>query len=100
MRTYGSRFPISDNTGRAVVTVVASFEQAEGVVGLDVECKKHMSVRILSKCQASEVNILESVTRWNKELAGPSDILEPVTCWNRQHIGPSIILEPVTYWIQ
>jgi hypothetical protein len=82
MRTYGSRFPISDNTGRAAVTVVASFEQAAGVLGFDVECKKHMSVLILSKCQTSEVNILESVTRRNKELVGPSDILEPVTCWN------------------
>jgi hypothetical protein len=34
MRTYSSRFPISDNTGRAVVTVVASLEHTEGVRAL------------------------------------------------------------------
>jgi hypothetical protein len=66
MRAYSSRFPISDNTGRAIVTVVASFEQAEGILGFYVEYKNHMPVLILSKCQTSEVNILEPVTYWNQ----------------------------------
>jgi len=58
MRTNISRFPISDNTGRADVTVVASFEHAERVMGFDVEYKKHISVHILSNCQTSEFNVL------------------------------------------
>jgi hypothetical protein len=66
MRAYSSRFPISDNTGRAVVTVVALFEHAEGVLGFYVEYKKHMPLLILSKCQTSEVNILEPVTCWTQ----------------------------------
>jgi hypothetical protein len=65
MRAYSSRFPISDNTGRATVIFVASFEQAVGVLGFYIEYKKHMPVLILSKCQTSDVNIWEPVTYWN-----------------------------------